>query len=81
MHVTEADLPDDYPGHWNADVVLSDGSVCQIRAVKPDDAELLKQFQSQLSEETIYYRYFSPYDNLLQKDIERLIASDHNDLV
>ena len=81
MHVTEADLPDDYPGHWDADVVLSDGSVCQIRAVKPNDAELLKQFQSQLSEETIYYRYFSPYDNLLQKDIERLIASDHNDRV
>ena len=81
MHVTEADLPEDYPGHWDADVVLSNGSVCQIRAVKPDDAKLLKQFQSQLSEETIYYRYFSPYDNLLQKDIERLIASDHNDRV
>ncbi|MAT61154.1 MAG: GNAT family N-acetyltransferase [Micrococcales bacterium] len=81
MHVTEADLPEDYPGHWDADVVLSDGSVCQIRAVRPDDGELLKQFHSQLSEKTIYYRYFSPYDDLLQKDIERLIAADHYDRV
>ncbi len=81
MHVTEADLPEDYPGHWGADVVLSDGSVCQIRAVRPDDGDLLKQFHSQLSEKTIYYRYFSPYDDLLQKDIERLIAADHYDRV
>lgn len=81
MGVTAADQPEDYPGHWEVDVLLGDGSVCHLRPVLPDDDELLREFHTHLGKDTIYYRYFSPYQELLDKDIERLIAADHHDRI
>lgn len=81
MGVTAADQPEDYPGDWEVDVLLGDGSVCHLRPVLPDDDELLREFHTHLSKESIYYRYFSPYQELLDKDIDRLIAADHHDRI
>src|SRR5699024_1869389 len=53
-----------YPNHWEADVVLTDGGTAHLRPITPDDADLLREFHSRLSPETIYYRFFAPYPRL-----------------
>ena len=48
------------PRHWEADVVLRDGKTAHIRPIRPDDAELLVEFYSRVSDRSKYYRFFSP---------------------
>ena len=69
----------DYPAQWEADVVLRDGGTAHLRPIRPDDAERLQQFQSRLSDETIYFRFFSLYRELSAKDVERFTVVDHHD--
>ena len=54
----------DYPAHWEADVVLRDGGTAHLRPIRPDDADRLRRFHSRLSDETIYFRFFSLYREL-----------------
>jgi acyl-CoA synthetase (NDP forming)/RimJ/RimL family protein N-acetyltransferase len=68
-----------YPAHWEADVVLRDGGTAHLRPIRPDDADPLKRFYSRLSDETIYFRFFSLYRELSQKDIQRFTVVDHVD--
>jgi acyl-CoA synthetase (NDP forming)/RimJ/RimL family protein N-acetyltransferase len=68
-----------YPAHWEADVVLRDGGTAHLRPIRPDDAERLKRFYSRLSDETIYFRFFSLYRELSARDIERFTVVDHAD--
>ncbi len=81
MGVTPADPPKGYPEHWEADVVLGDGSTAHLRPIKPDDAGLLRLFHSNLSPETVYFRYFAPYPDLMEKDVQRLVTTDYSDRV
>jgi acyl-CoA synthetase (NDP forming)/RimJ/RimL family protein N-acetyltransferase len=73
--------PYDYPRHWEADVVLSDGGTVHLRPVTPDDAERLLALHSRLSERTRYFRYFGPYPRMPQRDLERFSTVDHHDRV
>ncbi|MDQ1616876.1 MAG: hypothetical protein QOJ60_2815 [Actinomycetota bacterium] len=68
-----------YPAHWEADVVLRDGGTAHIRPIRADDAELLRRFHSRLSDETIYFRFFSLYRELSDKDVDRFTVVDHVD--
>lgn len=68
-----------YPSHWEADVVLRDGGTAHLRPIRPDDADRLKRFYSRLSDETIYFRFFSLYRELSARDIERFTVVDHHD--
>jgi acetyltransferase len=60
--MTEADLPRlairpyprQYVGRWTA----SDGSEFIIRPIRPEDEPLLVRFHEELTEETVYARYF-----------------------
>lgn len=81
MVVTPADQPEPYPEHWEADVVLSDGSTSHLRPIRPGDADLLRTFHDNLSSQTIYFRYFAPYPDLLEKDVKRLVTTDYRDRV
>ena len=67
----------EYPHHWEADAVLRDGSVVHLRPISPEDADRLRVFHSQLSPETIYYRFFAPYPELTDKDVRRFTQVDH----
>ena len=69
----------DYPAHWEADIVLRDGGTAHLRPIRPDDADRLQRFQSRLSDETIYFRFFSLYRELSPKDVERFTVVDHHD--
>lgn len=73
--------PFDYPRHWEADVVLSDGGTVHLRPVTPDDADRLLAFHGRLSERTRYFRYFGPYPRMPKRDLERFSTVDHSDRV
>ena len=68
-----------YPAHWEADVVLRDGGTAHLRPILPGDADRLRRFYSRLSDETIYYRFFSLYRELSDKDVHKFTVVDHHD--
>ena len=69
------DLP--YPDHWEADVVLRDGRTCHIRPIRHADKEALLEFHRNLSQDTLYTRFFSISPDLAVRDVDRLLTVDH----
>jgi acyl-CoA synthetase (NDP forming)/ribosomal protein S18 acetylase RimI-like enzyme len=67
-----------YPRHWEADVVLRDGSTAHLRPITPDDGEGLVAFYSRVSEQSKYLRFFAPYPVLSDRDVERFTHVDHD---
>ena len=61
---------------WDADVLLKDGRVAQLRPIVPDDADRLVEFYSRVSDESKYMRFFAPYPTLSAKDVERFTHVD-----
>ena len=72
MSATEAP-----PLHWEADVLLKDGSTAHIRPIRPEDKDLLVEFYSQVSDQSKYYRFFSPMPTLSERDVARFTEVDH----
>jgi acyl-CoA synthetase (NDP forming)/GNAT superfamily N-acetyltransferase len=65
------------PSHWEADVLLRDGRTAHIRPIRPEDAELLVEFYGRVSDQSKYFRFFSPMPNLSQRDLTRFTQVDH----
>jgi acyl-CoA synthetase (NDP forming)/ribosomal protein S18 acetylase RimI-like enzyme len=65
------------PRHWEADVLLRDGRTAHIRPIRPDDADLLVDFYSRVSDQSKYYRFFSPMPHLSERDVARFTQVDH----
>ncbi len=61
---------------WDADVLLKDGRVAQLRPIVPGDADRLVEFYSRVSDESKYLRFFTPYPTLSAKDVERFTHVD-----
>ncbi len=57
--------------------LLRDGRTAHIRPIEPSDAELLVEFYGRVSDESKYYRFFSPMPKLSEKDIARFTQVDH----
>jgi hypothetical protein len=49
------------PAHWEADVVLMDGSPAHLRPIMATDADGLVAFFARVSDQSKFYRYFAPY--------------------
>jgi acyl-CoA synthetase (NDP forming)/RimJ/RimL family protein N-acetyltransferase len=64
--------------HWEADVLLKDGRVAQLRPILEDDAERLVEFYARVSEQSKYFRFFAPYPTLSAKDVTRFTTVDHD---
>lgn len=73
--------PHDFPRHWEADVLASDGGTVHLRPITPDDADALVVFHGKLSERTRYLRYFGPYPTMPARDVARFSTVDHHDRV
>ncbi len=73
--------PPSYPEHWEADVVLRDGSTMRIRPIHPDDADALQRFHARQSPESVYLRFFAPLSRLPERDLYRFTHVDHHDRV
>lgn len=69
------------PAHWEADVAVRDGRTVRIRPITSDDGERLAAFHRSLSDETVYFRFFAPYPELTERDVERFTTVDHVDRV
>ncbi|MEO7351867.1 MAG: GNAT family N-acetyltransferase, partial [Marmoricola sp.] len=71
----------DYPGHWEADVLLRDGRTAHLRPIVPEDADGLVEFYTHVSEESKYFRFFAPMPNLSDRDVHRFTNVDYRDRV
>ncbi|WP_371790520.1 GNAT family N-acetyltransferase [Streptomyces sp. NBC_01471] len=71
----------EYPAHWEADVVLRDGGTARIRPITTEDADRLVSFYELVSPESKYYRFFAPYPRLSAKDVHRFTHHDYVDRV
>jgi len=69
------------PRHWEADVLLRDGRTAHLRPIRPEDAELMVDFYGRVSDESKYFRFFSPMPKLSDKDVHRFTHVDHNERV
>ncbi|HEV2798787.1 MAG TPA: GNAT family N-acetyltransferase [Nocardioides sp.] len=69
------------PRHWEADVLLRDGRTAHIRPMQPEDRVLLVDFYARVSDQSKYYRFFSPMPELSERDLARFTQVDHRDRV
>lgn len=59
-------------------MLLRDGRTAHIRPITPADEALLVDFyDNRVSEESKYYRFFSPMPHLSQRDVKRFTNVDH----
>src|SRR5690625_5180649 len=70
-----------YPAHWEADVVLRDGSTMHIRPIRAEDAEALQRFHLGQSERSTYMRFFGPMERISEEMLQRFTQVDHRDRV
>ncbi|WP_435300225.1 GNAT family N-acetyltransferase [Timonella sp. A28] len=70
-----------YPEHWEADVVLRDGTPVHVRPIRPSDKDALQAFHVAQSERSIYFRFFSAMERLSEKDLSRFTETDNTDRV
>jgi acetyl coenzyme A synthetase (ADP forming)-like protein len=66
-----------YPAQWQSDVVLADGGTVRFRPVRSDDDARLLALYEQLSDESIYLRFFSPVPRPTAAQLERLTNVDY----
>lgn len=62
--------------HYKADEVLRDGSIVQIRAIRPDDKELLLEHFSGLGARSRYLRFLGLKRALTSDDLARFSELD-----
>ncbi|WKD60302.1 Acetyltransferase Pat [Corynebacterium ciconiae DSM 44920] len=66
---------------WEADVILYDGQVATVRAVRDSDRELLVEFYRRVSDASKYLRFFSAHPELSESDLDSWVHVDHHDTV
>ena len=70
-----------FPHHWEADVVLRDGSTAHVRPITPNDRQALQDFHTGQSQRSIYMRFFAAMERLSDRDLERFTTVDHHNRV
>lgn len=69
------------PAHWEADVLLRDGRAAHIRPIRAEDREVFLEFYDRVSDQSKYYRFFSPMPRLSERDTDRFVNVDNVDRV
>ncbi|MGC1208576.1 MAG: GNAT family N-acetyltransferase [Ornithinimicrobium sp.] len=75
------DLPPGYRRAWEADVVLSDGSIALVRPIIPADTDGVHRFHAGQSAESVYLRFFAPLPRLSDRDVHRFTHVDYDSRV
>lgn len=73
------DVAGDYPAECECEALLVDGTIAQIRPIRPGDADDLADFHEHLSQETIRLRFFAAHAHLRAAEIERFTRVDYRD--
>ena len=68
-----------YPQQYVQKVTLKDGTAVTIRPIRPEDEPMLVHFHTQLSEQSVRYRYFAPLKLGQRVAHERLVRVCFND--
>ncbi len=67
-----------YPSYMVSEWQLADGTDITIRPIRPEDAQLVKQFVHDLSNETKYFRFMNSVQELTEEMLSRLTQIDYN---
>ncbi|WP_300456313.1 bifunctional acetyl coenzyme A synthetase (ADP forming), alpha domain/GNAT family N-acetyltransferase [Accumulibacter sp.] len=67
-----------YPAHLTQVVQLPDGRSATIRPVRPEDAELEREFVKDMSEESRYFRFMEPIRELPSTMVVRFTQIDYD---
>lgn len=67
-----------YPAHLESEWQLADGMDITIRPIRPEDAQLVKQFIHGLSQETKYFRFMNSVQELTEDMLSRLTQLDYS---
>jgi acetyltransferase len=67
-----------YPAHLVSEWQLADGMDITIRPIRPEDAQLVKQFVHDLSDETKYFRYMNSVQELTEDMLCRFTQLDYS---
>ena len=67
-----------YPVELIGDVTLADGATLHVRPIRPEDAELEREFVHGLSEQTRYYRFFYRLNELTPSMLARFTQVDYD---
>lgn len=67
-----------YPSHMVEEWVLPDGQVVHIRPIRPEDAEMEKDFVAHMSDESKYYRFMDTIRELTQSMLVRFTQIDYD---
>jgi acetyl coenzyme A synthetase (ADP forming)-like protein len=68
-------------GQWESDVVLADGGTVHLRPVRKDDEAALLALYESLSDESVYFRFFSPVSRPTAAHLDRFTDLDDHDHV
>ncbi len=71
--------PPGYPAELESQVLLTDGRAAVLRPVVPEDAELIRALHGSLSDQTIYFRFFTFHRNLTEAELQRFANVDYLD--
>lgn len=67
-----------YPAWQEAEYKTTDNEVLQVRPIRPNDANQMLKFFSELSAETIYLRFFSPLKKLSKQMLIKFTQIDYD---
>ncbi len=79
--MVKQELAPGYPAHWEADVVLRDGSTGHLRPMTAADADAVQAFHMAQSQNSIYLRFFTYKSKLTAKELRRFTELDYHDRV
>ncbi|HCD2524102.1 TPA: GNAT family N-acetyltransferase [Corynebacterium striatum] len=66
---------------WDADVILNDGSIATLRAVRDTDRAGLVEFFGRVSDHSKYLRFFGTHPELTNEDLDRWLDTRGYDKV
>ncbi len=69
--------PVDELRNYSARGILTDGSSILIRALSPNDRQLLREHFARLSPESVYFRFMAPKKTLSEDDLDRFTNLDY----
>lgn len=67
-----------YPTHLISQWQLADGTDIVIRPIRPEDADLVKRFVHDLSDESKYFRFMNSVQELTEEMLARLTQIDYS---
>lgn len=67
-----------YPGHIQGNHTFKSGLELRFRAIRPSDEEEMRRLFYRFSEESVYYRYFTPITAMPHNKMQEYVNIDYN---